>query len=123
MSYNITLLDRHADGATLFLAPDRPAELTRHAATTNFQHHVEWHDHARATRSVERLECLEQLLGAAGSAEDVTQALLQPPLFQSSYLRGYGTLYTAVYRPQSGRVELLWPGVRWAQSLEPPPWP
>jgi predicted choloylglycine hydrolase len=118
MSYNITLLDRHTNAATVFLAPDRPAELTRHIATTNFQHHVEWHDHARATLSVERLECLEQHLAAAGSAEDVTQALLQPPLFQSSYLRGYGTLYTAVYRPQSGSAELLWPGVRWTQSLD-----
>jgi predicted choloylglycine hydrolase len=118
MSYNITLLDAKADAATLFLAPDRTPELTRRVATTNFQHHVDWPEHARATRSIERLECLEQRLGAAALAEDVVDALLQPPLFQSSYLRGYGTLYTAVYRPRSGRAELLWPRVRWAQSIE-----
>jgi len=118
MSYNVTLLDRQADAATLFLAPDRAPELTRRVATTNFQHHVDWPEHARATRSVERLECLEQRLAAAASAEDVANALLQPPLFQSSYLRGYGTLYTAVYQPRSGRAELRWPCVRWAQSLQ-----
>jgi predicted choloylglycine hydrolase len=118
MSYNITLLDARVDAATLYLAPDRTPELTRSTATTNFQHHVDWPEHARATRSVERLECLEQELAGAVSAEAVADALLRPPLFQSSYLRGYGTLYSAVYRPQSGRAELLWPGVRWEQSLE-----
>jgi hypothetical protein len=38
-------------------------------------------------------------------------------LLQSAYLRGYGTLYSAVYKPRSGNVELLWPEQRWAQSL------
>jgi predicted choloylglycine hydrolase len=118
MSYNVTLLDRKADAATLFLAPDRPPELTRRFATTNFQHRVDWPEHARATHSVERLRCLEQRLTTAGSTEEFANALLQPPLFQSSYLRGYGTLYTAVYLPRSGRAELRWPGVRWAQSLQ-----
>ena len=117
MSYNVTLLDRKADAATLFLAPDRPPELTRRFATTNFQHRVDWPEHARATHSVERLQCLEQRLATATSAEEVADALLQTPLFQSSYLRGYGTLYTAVYQPRSGKAELRWPGVRWAQTL------
>ena len=48
---------------------------------------------------------------------DATDALLREPLFQSAWLRGYGTLYGAVYRPRSGQVELLWPEQRWAQSL------
>jgi predicted choloylglycine hydrolase len=118
MSYNVTLLDASGDAATLFLAPDRTPERTRRVATTNFQHDVDWPEHARATHSIERLECLEQRLAAATSAQQLADALLQPPLFQSSYLRGYGTLYTAVYRPRSGRAELLWPGVQWAQSID-----
>jgi predicted choloylglycine hydrolase len=118
MSYNVTLLDREGDAATLFLAPDRPSELTRRVASTNFQQHVDWPEHARATRSIERLESLEQCLAAASSAEEIANELLQPPLYQSNYLRGYGTLYTAVYRPRSGRVELRWPGVRWEQSID-----
>jgi hypothetical protein len=47
----------------------------------------------------------------------VVDALLQPPLFQTAYLRGHGTLYTAVYRPRSAAIELLWPQQRWTQSL------
>jgi hypothetical protein len=27
-------------------------------------------------------------------------------------------LYSAVYRPQSGQVELLWPGQQWVQSVD-----
>src|SRR5882762_4308633 len=41
MSYNVTLLDRKADAATLFLAPDRPPELTRRFATTGPSMHAQ----------------------------------------------------------------------------------
>src|SRR5262249_31773584 len=84
MSYHVPLVDRQGDAATLFLAPDRAPELTRRVATTNFQHHVDWPEHARATHSIERLECLEQCLAEAASAEDVANELLQPPLFQAN---------------------------------------
>jgi hypothetical protein len=47
---------------------------------------------------------------------ELTTALLQPPLFQTSYRRGYGTLYSAVYQPTDRRVELLWQDQRWQQS-------
>ncbi|HSI56377.1 MAG TPA: C45 family peptidase [Ideonella sp.] len=117
MSYSITLLDARADWATVFVAPDRPAEVVRQRAVTNFQHRIEWPQHATATRSAERLECLNAQLAAAASSQQVVDALLQPPLFQSGYLRGYGTLYTAMYQPRSGRVALAWPGERWEQAL------
>ena len=118
MCYSITLLDRRADAATVFVAPDRPAEVTRRNAVTNFQHQVDWPEHARATHAEERLQRLQQQLDGPGSLAEATAALLQPPLFQAAYLRGYGTLYSAVYRPQNGQVELLWPGQQWAQSVD-----
>ena len=118
MCYSITLLDRHADAATVFVAPDRPAEVTRRNAVTNFQHQVDWPEHARATHAEERLQRLQQQLDGPGTLAEATAALLQPPLFQAAYLRGYGTLYSAVYRPQSGQVELLWPGQQWVQSVD-----
>lgn len=118
MSYSLTLLDRRADAATVFIAPDRAAEVTRRSATTNFQHQVEWPEHARATRSVERLDCLEKAMAQAASADEVVAAMLRPPLYQTSYQRGYGTLYTAAYRPHGGSAELLWPGQRWVQSVD-----
>ncbi|HZT55219.1 MAG TPA: C45 family peptidase [Burkholderiaceae bacterium] len=118
MSYTVTLLDARAEWATVFVAPDRAVEVTRHRAVTNFQHRVEWPEHARATRAQERLACLQQQMDAAAPLPAAIDALLQPPLFQSAWLRGYGTLYSAVYRPRSGGVELLWPGERWAQSVD-----
>jgi len=118
MSYSITLLDRKAAWATVFVGPDRAVEVTRRKAVTNFQHRVEWPEHARATRSEERLASLQQRIDAGGPLQEAVDALLQPPLFQSSWLRGYGTLYSALYRPRSGAVELLWPGQRWMQSID-----
>jgi predicted choloylglycine hydrolase len=118
MSYSVTLLDGTGDWATVFVAPDRPTEVTRHRVVTNFQHRVEWPEHARATHSVERCDALQAQIDSPGSLTEATEALLRAPLFQSAYLRGYGTLYGAVYRPRSGQVELLWPDQRWAQSLD-----
>lgn len=117
MCYSITLLDRHGDWATVFVAPDRPAEVVRQRAVTNYQHQVEWPAHATATHAVERCARLQAQIDGQCTLADATAALLQPPLFQTAYLRGHGTLYSAVYRPRSGAVELLWPGQRWAQTL------
>ena len=119
MTYSVTLLDAKGEWATVFVAPDRPVEVTKRQAVTNFQQEVEWPEHARATRSPERLACLQAQLDANGSLDDAVAALLRPPLFQSSYLRGYGTLYSAVYRPATRQVELHWPGTApWRQSVE-----
>lgn len=117
MCYSITLLDRHGDWATVFVAPDRTTEVTRRKAVTNFQHQVDWPEHARATHSVERLECLQAQIDGPGTLAEASAALLREPLFQSAWLRGYGTLYGAVYRPRSGSVELQWPDQRWVQTL------
>ena len=117
MCYSVTLLDRHGDWATVFVNPDRPAEVTRQRAVTNFQHQAEWPEHARATHSVERCQRLQAQIDGPGTLADAAATLLQPPLFQSAWLRGYGTLYGAIYQPLAGSVELLWPGQHWAQTL------
>lgn len=118
MCYSVTLLDRHDDWATVFVAPDRPTELTRLRATTNFQHQVHWPEHAQATDAVARCARLQALLDAALPLAQAEAALLAPPLYQSAWLRGYGTLYSASYRPRDGQLALLWPGQRWQQSLQ-----
>jgi predicted choloylglycine hydrolase len=117
MCYSITLLDRKSAWATVFVAPDRPTEVTRNKVVTNFQYQVDWPEHASATNAVARHDQLQAQIDGPGSLQDATAALLHEPLFQSAYLHGYGTLYSAVYRPRSASVELLWPGKRWAQSL------
>jgi predicted choloylglycine hydrolase len=117
MCYSVSLLDRHADWATVFVAPDRPTEVTRLQAVTNFQHQVEWQEHARATHAVQRRERLQSLIDSPTTLEQASAALLHAPLYQTAFLRGHGTLYSAVYRP-SGRVDLMWPHQRWTQSLD-----
>ncbi|GAB2482046.1 C45 family autoproteolytic acyltransferase/hydolase [Comamonas humi] len=118
MCYSVTLLDAQGDWATVFLNPDRPVEVTRHRAITNFQHSVEWPAHAQATSACERLAALQAQLGTGAPASAAVGAMLREPLFQPAWLRGYGTLYTAAYAPQSGRMELHWPGQSWPQAVK-----
>jgi predicted choloylglycine hydrolase len=117
MCYSVTLLDRQNEWATVFVSPDRPAEVTRRNVVTNFQNQVDWPEHASATHAVQRRDTLQKLVDGPLPMAQVVDALLQPPLFQTAYLRGHGTLYTAVYRPRSAAIELLWPQQRWTQSL------
>jgi len=114
MSYTISAVDRAGKSATIFVNPDRPAEATDHLVSTNFQHQVEWPRHATATRSVERAAALATLTKSAPDA--ALAAFFKPPLFQTSYDKGYGTLYTAFYRPQDASCELVWLTDRWRQS-------
>lgn len=117
MCYTVTLLDAKGDWATVYVAPDRTAEVTRTPAVTNYQRQVDWPQHAEATQAVQRCEHLQAQIDRGAGLSDLTQTLLQPPLFQTAYLRGHGTLYTAVYRPQTAQVELSWPGHVWSQSV------
>ena len=102
---------------TAHVAPDRPATIGRALVATNHQHTVEWPEHAEAVRSEERKRRLLDLLADAALGEDeLTDAVLEPPLYSTDYDDGFGTLYTAVYRPAAAAVEYRWPGLRWAQS-------
>ena len=82
------------------------------AVATNHQEQVDWPEHAQATRSVERHAALCSATNAG--------AFLEPPLYATAFARGFGTLYTAVYRPGSRTVTYRWPGHEsWQQSLAP----
>ena len=50
--------------------------------------------------------------------DDMLGLFLKPPVYQTSYGMGYGTLYTAIYRPVADTVELVWPGARWQQTCD-----
>lgn len=118
MSYSVALVDKGGDAALVYLNPDRPAEVANRLFTTNHQHGVTWPRHAAATKSVEREAALQASLPRLRSGKDLVALLQKPPLYQNSYARGYGTLYTALYRPENGSVELFWPGRNWRQSFD-----
>jgi predicted choloylglycine hydrolase len=118
MSYNVSVLDGSGRWATMYLAPDRPACRTGRAAVTNHQGEVEWPPYAAAIRSVERQDHLEELLAAGADVSGVIAACLASPLYATRFHEGFGTLYTAGYRPAEGGVSYHWPGRSWEQSLD-----
>jgi predicted choloylglycine hydrolase len=114
-AYNVTVVDRLARHATVWVAPGEPARPTTASATTNHQGAVEWPEHARCTKTVERLARLETLLER--DTADAIEGMLQPPMHSTRYTAGFGTLYTAVYHFGEGAVEYRWPTAAWRQSF------
>ena len=118
MSYNVTVVDRGGDFATVYLAPGKSGEISRMAAATNHQQKVEWHQHARATSTVERLRQLMLMVeDTTLSSDALIASFLRPPIYSTAFARGLGTLYSAAYWPTEGRADFFWPGVTWSQSF------
>lgn len=79
---------------------------------------VEWHEHARATRSLERERRIASALEGALDPQRLVTAFLEPPLYSADYESGMGTLYTAVYGPVRGFAEYRWPGLAWEHPFD-----
>jgi predicted choloylglycine hydrolase len=119
MAYNVTVVDRDGGFFTAFLGPDREPDFVRRPVATNHQERLDWPEQAQATRSRERQQVLLDLLGDDSvDAEGLVDAFLRPPLYSTAYALGFGTLYTAVYRPAERTVEYRWPGSVWRHSLD-----
>ncbi|MBF9059446.1 hypothetical protein HKCCSP123_09665 [Rhodobacterales bacterium HKCCSP123] len=119
MSYNVTVLDASRRFLTAYLAPDRPTVLTHAAVATNHQDRVEWQSHARLTATVERERFLLQRLTLhPETPEKFIATFLRPPLYSLAFDAGFGTLYTAAYRPRARAMEVMWPGSVWQKSFD-----
>jgi predicted choloylglycine hydrolase len=119
LSHTLTLVDASGASATAYLSPDRVAVLENHPVATNHQGKVHWTEHALMTQTVERERRIAGLLGdITTEPQEFVNSFLQPPLYSTTYSRGFGTLYTAAYRPAEGQVEYLWPGSSWKHSFE-----
>lgn len=118
MSYNVTVVDRRRHYLTAYMGPDRKTLLTHQAVATNHQERVEWVSHARFSATVERQRFLLQRLTLHREPEDkFIGAFLKPPLYSTAFDAGFGTLYTAIYRPRHETMTLLWPAGQWDFSL------
>ncbi len=119
LAHNLTLVDRNGDVLTVYIAPDREPIFRRFPVATNHQGIVEWPEHARATRTIEREQLLARLIDDADvEAGGFADAFLEPPLYSTAHDGGFGTLYTAEYRPAEGSVVYRWPGVAWRQTFD-----
>ncbi|WP_299668458.1 C45 family peptidase [uncultured Ruegeria sp.] len=109
MSYNVTLTDRHGAHATVFLSPDRPAMVRPTPWATNHQLGVEWPRHGRMSATLERAQCLTRLYSDGNPHENALRTVfLNPPFYSANFRVGYGTVFTALYRPSSRSVQLVW---------------
>jgi predicted choloylglycine hydrolase len=121
MAYNLTLLDRHGDVATVFVAPGLEPHASAHRVATNHRDTVpDDPEHASSLSSVERQDTLFTLLERRPDPEAVIAAFLTEPLYTTEYARGFGTMYTAAYRPDLGFVDYVWPGSRWRRTFDSP---
>ncbi|PIM69214.1 acyl-coenzyme A--6-aminopenicillanic acid acyl-transferase [Streptomyces sp. JV178] len=107
---NVTLVDRER-AVTVYVGPDIELTEAPDACAANHQHLPVPEEQERFSRTGRRLAAVR----AAGV--DVA-AMLEPPLHQTAYDEGLGTLYTAHYRPGEGRVTYHWPGESWEQSFD-----
>ena len=115
MSYNITMIDRHQRFATVYITPDRAPVVRQVPIATNHQGKIEWPKHAWATATLVRESAAQQILANIdATAEGLVQGFLTPPIYNVRHERGFGTLYTAVYRPETASVQYLWPHSQWS---------
>jgi predicted choloylglycine hydrolase len=119
LSHNLTLVDALGGVLTAYLSPDREPIFRAFPAATNHQGIVEWPEQAKATRTIEREQRVLGLLAdPAVDASAFVDAFLRDPLFSTSYAHGFGTLYTASYRPAEGTAEYRWPSFTWSQGFD-----
>jgi predicted choloylglycine hydrolase len=119
MSYNLTLTDRVGDTRTAYVAPGRSVEVREFPLATN--HRFDRPDdaaQAKRFRSLERQTHLLGLLEDQPHPDVLAKEFVREPLRSSDYARGFGTLYTADYRPDSGEVHYRWPGTTWTRSFD-----
>ena len=114
LAHNLTMVDRAGQMVTAFVSPDREPIFRSFPAATNHQGIVEWPEQATATSTIERERHILTLLhGGAGHVDAFTDAFLRAPLFSRAYTSGWGTLYTAAFRPAEGSVDYRWPTHTW----------
>ncbi len=118
MAYNVTTVDKSGDYITAYLCPGADTVLAHTPISTNHQENIEWHRHAQVTATVERERFLLQRLTLHDDPPDkFIKNFLKPPLYSTKFNHGFGTLYTAVYKPAAGTMEIHWPGELWSHNL------
>lgn len=118
MSYNVTVIDRRGNFKTILLSPDRFPVVTDAAFTTNHQGFVDWQENALNNNTLNRSVFLQDLLSNRGlDTTTLSDMFLIKPLYNSLFKEGFGTLYTSIYRPREGFMQLRWPGENLTQSF------
>ena len=112
MAYNLTLIDRAGTSATAYFSPDEPTIIEPKPCATNHQASFDWIEYIEQTQSVQRLALLDRISvpGHQNSVQSISQTFLHTPLYSTDFVRGFATLYTALYSAADGTAWYLWPG-------------
>jgi predicted choloylglycine hydrolase len=117
MAYNVTVADRSGDYFTAYLGPDRVPHFTADPIATNTEPPA-GPGPVSAPHSQHRRDVLAGLVyDQAVDLDGLVAAFLEPPLYAGHHEHGFGTLYTAVYRPADLTLEYRWPGSTWRHSI------
>jgi predicted choloylglycine hydrolase len=117
MDYNIVLADASGRTASVEVHAGGGTTPRTPAIATNHQLDVPLPDRASFTRTVERRAELETILTGVEGMGDALRHFLKPPLRQTDYANGFGTLFTAETDPQRRSIRLVWPEEEMAQDL------
>jgi predicted choloylglycine hydrolase len=116
MAYDVTVADRAGDYFTARLSPAAEPHFAPDPIATSTELT------ARAGQvpspSRHRRDALAALVyDPSADLERLVAGFLEPPLHSDAYQLGFGTLYTAVYRPADLTFEYRWPGSTWQHSV------
>lgn len=118
MAYNVTLLDKAGQFMTAYVSPDQDTVIRKKAVATNHQTQIDWPQYAATTKTLERENFLQQQLDKPGmNAQSLLSGFFKPPLFCRQYESGFGTLYTAAYRPDRLQAGLFWHNASMIQNI------
>ena len=121
MAYNVVLADKNYQHKIVHVGPDQPTRSSNLLCSTNHQLKNDPESSVEILRdSNTRLQFLSKRLADKAETLEHLQVLFQlPPLYrQAQESRGWGTLYTSSYYPQTGRASLHWPGRDLHQSFD-----
>jgi len=111
MAYNVTVLDSNFIFATAYVSPHEPTRVYYDRNATNHQETIQWQAYADSTRTIERKKFLDSaIINPTYTFHEFVKLFLNSPMYSHQYSRGFGTLYTSIYYPQSKMAEYVWPG-------------
>jgi predicted choloylglycine hydrolase len=120
LCYNIALLDRSGQRATVEISPDRGAELRREPVSANRQGLHSWPEAGYLRDTVRREALLAAVMSnPSETVESLLARFLTAPIHRPLGADGWGTLYTACWLPESNELRLCWPArPTWRQGLD-----
>lgn len=118
MAYNVMVLDKMGNHKLVQLAPDRKPVVTQMPLSTNHQGKIDWPQHAQFSKTLEREAFLNKIISEKGKEPNtLIEAFMKSPLFNRKYNEGFGTVYTSIYLPAEGQMELKWDNNSLSQSF------